>query len=177
MATIDRIKAKIRAGRHDPEAKMDEFKLIVHKNPSHHHHGRLALVVETTRRRHGHYKRHRRAHILEPGRTIHMADTVTVGHQIAFSIEYVDTAGNPMLTAVTPDSPPTWTDAPSAAGVDTFTASADGTTAVLVATAAGSDTVGLSVTVAGVTYTASDLVTISAAPQVLGGVEIVSVVT
>ena len=164
------------------------FTIRVHKNPSEHHHHhpphphlRLALVVKTGSRRrhgHGHRWRHKKIIIFEPGVT-HVAttDSVNVGHQIAFSINYVDTNGNPMLTPVTPDSPPTWTDAPSAAGVDTFTSSADGTTALLLATAAGSDTVSLSVTVGGVTFTASDLVTISAAPQVLGGVEITSVVT
>ena len=103
-----------------------------------------------------------------------MSDTVTVGHSIDFSIEYVDTNDNPMLTPVTPDSPPTWTDV--AGSPDTFTVSADGTTAVLQATGAGSDTVGLSVTVGGVTYTASDLIAINAPPQILGGVQIVAVV-
>ena len=103
-----------------------------------------------------------------------MSTSVTVGHVIDFSILYVDTAGNPMLTPVTPDSPPVWTNVPSAA--DTFAASADGTTAVLTAVAAGSDTVGLTVIVGGVTYTASDLVTVNAAPQVLGGVQIVATV-
>ncbi len=140
-------------------------------------HSRLALVVTTTRRRHGSYRRHKRIHILQPGRTVHMADSVSVGHQIAFSIEYVDTAGNVMLTPVTPDSPPTWTDAPATPPVDTFTVAADGSTALLMASAAGSDTVSLSVTVGGVTFSASDLITITAAPQVLGGVNIVSVVS
>ena len=59
-------------------------------------------------------------------------------------------------------------------------ASADGSTALLVANAAGSDTVSLSVTVfGGVTFTASDLVTIAAAvvPFVPAGVQITSVVT
>ena len=166
-----------------------DFTIKVHKNPSGHHHHpphrhlRLALVVKTgSRRRHGIMvidgDTQEDNHLRTRGvRHVSTTDTVNVGHQIAFSITYVDTSGNPMLTPVTPDSPPTWTDAPSAAGVDTFTASADGNTALLVAEAAGSDTVSLSVTVGGVTFTASDLVTISAAPQVLGGVEITSVVT
>ena len=103
-----------------------------------------------------------------------MSDTVTVGHQVDFSIGYIDTNGNPMLTPVTPDSAPTWTNV--SGSPDTFTVSADGTTSVLMATGAGSDTVGLSVTVGGVVYTASDLITITAPPQVLGGVEILSVI-
>jgi len=105
-----------------------------------------------------------------------MSTSVTVGHVIDFSIQYVDTSGNPMLTPVTPDSPPVWADAPASPPVDTFTPSADGLTAVLTATAAGADTVSLTVIVGGVTYTASDIITINAAPQVLGGVQIVATV-
>ena len=145
--------------------------------PPHHRH-RLALVVRIRgRRRHGRhhhgYRWRRKVYVLKPGEN-KMSDTVTVGHQIDFSIEYVDTNGNPMLTPVTPDSPPTWTNV--SGSPDTFTVSADGTTAVLQATGAGSDTVSLSVTVGGVIFTASDLITINAPPQVLGGVDIVSVV-
>ena len=106
-----------------------------------------------------------------------MADAVTVGHQIAFSIEYVDTNGNPMLTPVTPDSAPVWANAPNPAGIDTFSVAADGSSALLMATAVGSDTVSLTVVVAGVTYTASDLITINPVPQTLGGVDIVAVVS
>ena len=105
-----------------------------------------------------------------------MSTTVTVGHSIDYSFIYVDTNGNPMLTPVTPDSPPVWTDAPASPPVDTFTVAADGSTAVLAATATGGDTVTLTVIVGGVTYTASDLVTINAAPQTLGGVQIVATV-
>lgn len=103
-----------------------------------------------------------------------MSTSVTVGHKVDYSFIYVDTNGNPMLTPVTPDAPPVWTDAPSAAGVDTFTVAADGNTAVLQALAPGSDTVSVKVAVGGVTFSANDLVTISAAPQVLGGVQIVA---
>ena len=105
-----------------------------------------------------------------------MSNTVTVGHVIDYSILYVDTTGAPMLTPVTPDSPPIWTDAPATPPVDTFTPSADGMTAVLSATAPGADTVSLSVTVAGVQFTATDQVVINAPPQTLGGVQIVATV-
>ena len=105
-----------------------------------------------------------------------MSTSVTVGHVVDYTIQYVDTAGNPMLTPVTPDSPPVWTDAPATPPVDTFIASADGMTAVLTPSAAGADTVTLAVIVNAVTYTASDLLTINAAPQQLGGVQIVATV-
>ena len=103
-----------------------------------------------------------------------MTDTVTVGHLINFSYAITDQSGNDMLTQPPLDSPAVWTDAPATPPVDTFVASADGTTALLTATAAGSDTVGLTVIVGGATFTASDLVTITAAPQVASGVRIVS---
>jgi hypothetical protein len=103
--------------------------------------------------------------------------TLNVGHQDAMSIVYLDTNGNPMLTTPVPDSPPVWTNAPSDPSVDTFTPSVDGTTAVLVANAPGSDTVSLSATVGGKTCTASVAFQISAAPQTLGSISINEVVT
>ena len=104
-----------------------------------------------------------------------MTDNVTVGHQINYSFIEVDTSGNPMKTPV-PVTSSTWTDAPATPPVDTFTPSADGSTAVLQAMAAGSDTVTVSAVINGVTYTATDQVLISAAPQVLGGIQIVAAV-
>lgn len=97
-------------------------------------------------------------------------EQLTVGHQDTMTILYLDAAGNPMLSAVVPDSPPAWTNTPSPA--DTLTVSADGSTAVLAALAAGADTVNMSVIVAGKTFTATEQITISAAPQVLTSVEI-----
>ena len=101
---------------------------------------------------------------------------VNVGHSVDSSIIYLDQNGNPMLTPVTPDSPPTWTNAPNPAGIDTLTVSADGSTSVLAATAVGTDTLTLTVVVGGKTFTASEQITISAAPQVLSGVQISSAV-
>lgn len=156
---------------------MTDFDITVEPIPNSHHRLLLALVTRKIFVDHrGRYHRREHIHILEPG-VNHMADAVTVGHQIAFSIEYVDTNGNPMLTPVTPDSAPTWTNAPNPAGIDTFTVAADGSTALLMATATGSDTVSLTVVVSGVTFTASDLIAINAPPQVLGGVDIVAVVS
>ena len=102
-----------------------------------------------------------------------MTDNVTVGHQIDYSFIEVDTNGNPMQAQV-PITSSTWTDAPATPPVDTFTVAAGGATAVLQASAAGSDTVTVSAVINGVTYTATDQVLISAAPQVLGGIQIVA---
>jgi hypothetical protein len=160
---------------------MTDFDIVVRPVPGSHHRRLLALVVSNidwyAERGVIKVKRHSQIHVLYPGVNMATSDAVSVGHQVAFSIEYVDSNGNPMLTPVTPDSAPTWSNLPNPSGIDTFTVAAGGLTALLQATAAGSDTVALNVVVAGVTYTASDLVTISAAPQVLGGVEIVSVVS
>lgn len=102
--------------------------------------------------------------------------TVTVGHQVNCAIEYLDQNGNPMLVTPTPDSPPTWTDAPSPAGDVTFTVGAGGLTATDVAVAPGTDVVSVSLSVGGVPFTAQLGVTIAAAPQVLTSIAIVPTV-
>ena len=106
-----------------------------------------------------------------------MSTSVTVGHQIDYALQYVDDSGNPMLQPVTPDSPPTWANAADPANCDTFNPAADGSSAVVIAQGAGSDTISVQVTVSGVNYSASDQVTIASAPQVLGGVQLVATVS
>ena len=103
-------------------------------------------------------------------------EQLTVGHSDTMTIEYLDQNGNPMLSPVTPDAAPTWTNTPASPPVDTFTVSPDGSSAVLAATAPGADTVNLSVTVAGKTFAASLGIAISAAPQVLTSVAIASAI-
>ncbi len=131
-----------------------------------------------------HHCWHRRRHIrvflvvngyfyeLNQHKGTHLMEQLTGGHTYTMTIVYLDASGNPMLAPVVPDSPPTWTNTPTTPPVDTLTVSADGGTAVLAATAAGSDTINLSVTVGGKTFTATESVTISAAPQVLTSVSI-----
>lgn len=99
---------------------------------------------------------------------------VTVGHVVTSTIVYLDQSGNPMLTTPTPDAPATWTNAPNPAGIDTLAVSPDGNSCTLTTTAAGADTLSLSVTVGGKTFTATEGITISAAPQVLTSVSISS---
>ena len=148
--------------------------------------------------RHRH-RRHRRHHVgvvlvvcvegsdllfyeLNPNWETKIMISATVGHKVVNTIGYVDTAGNPMLVAPTPDAPPTWVSADAAATPpvsplpDTLTISPDGTECDQACVAVGTDTLALSVTVGGVVFTASQSLTISAAPQVLGGVVINSVV-
>lgn len=104
---------------------------------------------------------------------------VTAGHKVTYAIVYLDALGNPMLTTPTPDSPAAWTDAPSAPGIDTLTVDPTGNSAVLQTNPtapAGSDVVTMTVVVGGQTFTATDSVVISAAPQVLTSVQIVGTV-
>jgi len=101
--------------------------------------------------------------------------SINVGHTDTFTIQQNDANGNPMQPdAIVPwDSPPQWSNSPSAAGVDTFVVSADGTSAVLTATAPGSDSVSVTATAGGKSFSASVMVTITAAPQVLTSISII----
>ena len=112
--------------------------------------------------------------ILHPGKETNMSVTVNVGHTVSFALVYLDQNGNPMLTAPTPDSPPVWSDTTPATG--TLTAAASGLTASELAIAAGTDTVNVTVTVGGKTFTASVDLAVAAAPQVLTTVGISSIV-
>jgi hypothetical protein len=114
-------------------------------------------------------------HELHPHKRICIMVQVTAGHEIDMAIGQLDTQGNPMITPVAFDSPPVWTNAPSAPGIDTLTPSSDGTTAILTTLpgdANSTDTVTLACLVGGVSYGATLAVAISVAPQVLGSVVI-----
>ena len=100
--------------------------------------------------------------------------TMTVGHIDNMSIAYFDTNGNPMLITPTPDSPPTWTNAPSPAGAAVLAVAPGGLTATDTAVSDGADTVSMGVVVGGATFTDTLAITITAATQVLGSVQIVS---
>jgi hypothetical protein len=128
--------------------------------------------------------RHHRVHVvlfidgigvfLHPHEENRIMTDVTVGHKIALSIGYLDTAGNPMVVTPTPDAPPVWTQTTPA--TETLVAATDGLTATATAVAAGSDTISLALAVGGQQFTASLAVTVTAAPQVLGSIVINAVV-
>lgn len=141
------------------EADYDLLIALLEKHRPHHHHSpRPWLVVNGV------------AIELIPNQEIHVDITLSVGHTLTDSILFLDAVGNPMLTTVTPDSPPTWTQ--STPATETLTASADGLTFSGPAIAVGTDSVGLTVVVGGVTFSASQSVTVTAAPQVLTSVAI-----
>ena len=137
------------------------FSLLYHRRR--HHHPRVVLFIDGY------------GHELHPYRRTCIMLNVNAGHAVSMAIGYLDQNGNPMLTAPTPDSPPSWLNAPSAPGIDTLTVSPDGSTAIL-ATGAGdansSDTVSLTVVVGGKSFAATLPISISAAPQVLTSVVI-----
>jgi hypothetical protein len=105
----------------------------------------------------------------------HMATTISVGHTLGLSIQYLDQHGNPMLTAPTPDAAPVWTDTTPA--TETLTVVASGLTATGTPIAAGTDTVTVNLAVGGKTFTATVDVTVTPEPQVLSGVVIVTTVS
>lgn len=100
---------------------------------------------------------------------------VTVGHEIVYTIVYLDQNGQPMLSPVTPDSAPTWTNL-AAPTIDTMSVSADGSTDTVTAVGAGVDSVSVSVTVGGAVFQAVDQVSVDAAPQVLTSIALSPVV-
>lgn len=107
--------------------------------------------------------------------TINMSTTVSVGHNIALSILYLDQHGNPMLVAPAPDSAPSWSNTTPA--VETLKPSPDGLTAEADALTVGSDVITLNVTVGGKSFSAILSVTVQDVPQVLTAVEIAPVVS
>lgn len=108
---------------------------------------------------------------LVPNRRVTMNPiTVSVGHSVSMAIAYLDQFGNPMLTPVTPDSAPTWSDTTPATG--TLTVAPGGLSADEMSIAVGSDLVNLSLTVGGVSFAASQGITVTAVPQTLTSVAI-----
>ena len=100
-----------------------------------------------------------------------MATNVTLGKTLPLSISYLDQAGQPMLSPVTPDSAPVWTD--SMPSIETLTVAPDGLTATAKSLATGADTISLSLVVGGQAFSASLGVDVVAAPQVLTSIAIV----
>lgn len=101
--------------------------------------------------------------------------TFNVGHTDTMSIAYFDALGNPMLTPPMPDAPPTWTDTTPATATLTAVGPSN-LTATEVGIAAGSDTVTLSLSVGGVAFTATQVVNVTAAAQVLTSIGIVNTI-
>jgi hypothetical protein len=152
-----------------------------------HHHGyrhpwHLLLRVETR----GQREQRVRIFVIRPNEETEIMSAVNVGHTINYTWQFVDANGNPPPAGTPPPvaNSATFSDTPASPPVDTFTPSGGPVeqSASLIATAAGSDTVTLSVAYtppgasAPVTFTATDLVTISAAPFAPAGVQLIPTV-
>lgn len=110
---------------------------------------------------------------LSPRETIHMAFALNVGQTIDFSIRYLDTTGVEMTTPPKADSTPSWGNLHP--DIETLTASGDGLTATATGVAAGTDTIQVSLSVGGQSFTATLDGTVSGtAGQTLGSIEIVA---
>ena len=118
---------------------------------------------------------------LKPNEETILMTVATVGHTVTYTIVEVDTSGNDMLTQTPVDASPApaWTsaDAGSSPAVDSLSVSADGSTGTVSCLAAGNDSIGVTVHIGGVAYSATDQLEIDAAPQVLGGIRLKAVVS
>lgn len=100
-----------------------------------------------------------------------MATSMNVGQKLPITIQFLDQNGNPMAPTPVPDAPPTWTNSNNTVG--TLVVASDALSAEEDALTAGATTVGMTLAVAGVSFTASLDVTVAAAAQVLTSVVLV----
>jgi hypothetical protein len=131
-------------------------------HPPHHVHRRIRYVLLTVQGV---------TVLLSPHMELFMSTVLTIGHKLNLSIAYLDQNGNPMLVTPALDANPVW--ANSDAGVETLSVSGDGLSATGTPVAPGNDTVSLSVTAGGQTFSAILAVEVDPAPQVLTSIEIV----
>ena len=109
---------------------------------------------------------------LKPHGTVHMTENLPIDKTDTITIQAVDAQGN--VVPFTPDAPPVWTDsAPSAVKA---VPSADGLSDVLTGLTVGqSSNIGVTMKVAGVTYSAMDTVTVVAGA--IAGIKLVHTLT
>ena len=146
-------------------------------------HHNIAFRVEIWDERRKPWPRIRRRHrvyfeekVLLPDKEIKMTPvTVNVGHTVTCSIVYLDQNGNPLLVTPTPDAAPTW--AQTTPATESMAVTADGSTDVLTALAAGADTVSVDLKVGGVDFSASVNVNVAAAPQILTSIAVATTVS
>ena len=102
-----------------------------------------------------------------------MASSINVGQTLPMTIQYLDAAGN-VLTGITPDAAPAWSDTTPAS--DTLTAAADGNSATALGLAAGSDTISVALSVKGTPFSAELALTVvqpAPPPPVVASIAIV----
>ena len=103
---------------------------------------------------------------LLPGKVNHMSLTnLTLGHNAVFSWTQLDARGNPMITPVAADAPPTYSN--TNPEVETITPAGDGLSAQGATLALGTDTVTSVGSFGGVSFTVSADIEVDDVPQVL----------
>lgn len=111
---------------------------------------------------------------LDPLETMKMAVQVPQNKQLSLGIRYLDQAGQPMLSSVPLDSPPSWS---NSAAIGSLDVSGDGMAATFRPSAPGSTNIRLTVTSGRNQYNAELAVEVTPAegsqPQVLSAVEII----
>ena len=103
-----------------------------------------------------------------------MTTTLSVGHTLDLTIQVLDQFGAPMLTPVTYDAAPTWTN--STPATETLAPAADGQSAVATPVAPGNDVITLALSIGGKALTAALAVTVTPAAQIPTSVVIVPTV-
>jgi hypothetical protein len=135
----------------------------------HHERHRLVLLVSYIDT-HGDFTL--RVHCLNPeGESPMNPVELQVGQTVDFAIVFLDQNGNTISPPPTPDSPPSWSDTTPPTG--TLTEAVGDLTASEVAVAPGTDTVSVSLTVGGVSFSASLPITVTAPAPVLTSIAIV----
>ena len=130
----------------------------------HHHHHRIMVVFTINET----------SILLTPNQGTVLMENLNLGQNLSLAIAFLDAAGNPMVTAPTPDAAPSWTQTTPA--TESLTPDSGGMTAQTKSLAVGSDSITVSVVVGGATFTATLAVNVATPAQVLTTVQIVPTV-
>jgi hypothetical protein len=109
-------------------------------------------------------------HLLNPNRKNYMTTIITMGHVLNMKLTVLDQHGNPMLAPVTFDAPPGWSNTTPA--TETVVASADGQSAVATPVAPGTDTISVTCSIGGQSFSAALAVEVDPEPQVATSIRI-----
>jgi len=100
--------------------------------------------------------------------------TLSIGHTLGLTIQVLDQFGNVMLSPVTYDAAPTWSN--STPATETLAPAADGQSAVATPVAVGDDVISLALSIDGKPLTATLAVTVTPVVQVPTSIAIVATV-
>jgi hypothetical protein len=112
--------------------------------------------------------------LLHPSEENFMATVLTIGHTLKLALQVLDQNGNPMLTPVSFDAVPAWSNTTPA--TETLAVSGDGLSATGTPVAPGLDTVSVSFTIGGKPFSATLAVEVDPAVQVATSAIIIATV-